>query len=399
LGDVSRIRFKTIAVESAGIAASTSVDITNDTKVKRLLAIGGSTQQASAQGRSRVQGGNTASGGAVGANSGGSSGAASVGTVSSAAASQPSAPAAVSATSVPAPAVPAASQGPTGLNEKPGLYVNNQFQAALGLYDAIDWIALNVKQNGNYVIVLGRDEKVSYISFAYNATGVRVALKGSGGSRKITFDIASPTGPLFTVGKNVTFVLEDQITLTGLANNSNRLVFVDGGSFIMNDGTITGNKISQEGGAVYMKSGVFTMNGGTISGNTASGGGGVYVESGTFTMGNGIISGNIASGYGGGVFVSSGAFRMNGGTISGNTASNYYNGGGGVYVSRGALFTKSGTAGIIYGSNAPTGQANKAYTDDYGHAVYVGNGYKRNTTARISNAITTNQSGAAGGWE
>jgi hypothetical protein len=86
---------------------------------------------------------------------------------------------------------------------------------------------------------------------------------------------------------------------------------------------------------------------------------------------------------------------MNGGTIIGNTAS----GGGGVYVDSGALFTKSGTAGIIYGSNAPEGKANKAYGDSYGHAVGVSNGTKRNTTARISNAITTNQSGAAGGWE
>jgi WD40 repeat protein len=124
LGDVSRIRFKTIAVESAGIAASTSVDITNDTKVKRLLAIGGSTQQASAQqasaqGRSRAQGGNTASGGAVGANSGGSSGTASAGTVSSAAASTPAAPTIQSAPTVSSMPVPVVTPSAVSVAEMP----------------------------------------------------------------------------------------------------------------------------------------------------------------------------------------------------------------------------------------------------------------------------------------
>jgi TolB-like protein len=38
LGDVSRIRFKTIAVQSAGIAAQSSADVMNDSKVQRLLA-------------------------------------------------------------------------------------------------------------------------------------------------------------------------------------------------------------------------------------------------------------------------------------------------------------------------------------------------------------------------
>jgi len=80
---------------------------------------------------------------------------------------------------------------------------------------------------------------------------------------------------------------------------------------------------------------------------------------------------------------------MNGGAISGNTSSS----GGGVYV-RGT-FTKAGTGGIIYGSNAPDGQANKASN---GAAVY-NSGKKRDTTARVSQAMDSRQSGAAGGWE
>jgi hypothetical protein len=114
------------------------------------------------------------------------------------------------------------------------------------------------------------------------------------------------------------------------------------------------------------------MHNGTISGNTATGsGGGVCVVSGVFTM-------------------QRGTFTMQGGTISGNTATY----GGGVFVLSGT-FTKSGTGGVIYGSNAPEGQANKARE---AAAVYSSYG-KRDTTARLSTALTTAQRGAAGGWE
>ncbi|MDR0706991.1 MAG: hypothetical protein LBF60_03815, partial [Treponema sp.] len=75
---------------------------------------------------------------------------------------------------------------------------------------------------------------------------------------------------------------------------------------------------------VYVDGGSFTMSGGTISGNTESiGGGGVYVFSGSFTMSGGTISGDTASAFGGGVYVSSsGRFvKRGGGTIDAtNTA-------------------------------------------------------------------------------
>jgi predicted outer membrane repeat protein len=81
-------------------------------------------------------------------------------------------------------------------------------------------------------------------------------------------------------------------------------------------------------------------------------------------------------------FKNSGTFTMNNGTIAGNTATSF---GGGVYVSN-ATFTKSASGGIIYGSNAPDGQANKSRAN--GHAVYVNSsGKQRNTTARVSQAI------------
>ncbi|GHU47373.1 hypothetical protein FACS1894200_02620 [Spirochaetia bacterium] len=61
--------------------------------------------------------------------------------------------------------------------------------------------------------------------------------------------------------------------------------------------------------------------------------------------------------------------------------------------------TKSGTGNaVIYGSNAPDDQGNKASSDAQGHAVYAGN-KKRNTTARAGTAMDSTKGGPAGGWE
>ena len=126
-------------------------------------------------------------------------------------------------------------------------------------------------------------------------------------------------------------------------------VYVNGGSFTMNGGTIRGARAS--GVDVGSRDGVFTMNGGTITGNRALRGGGVFVqERGTFTMNGGSITGNKAKatettdgednlmykgGQGGGVYVeaggendSDGVFTMNGGSVTGNDAQRH---GGGVY--------------------------------------------------------------------
>jgi hypothetical protein len=202
-------------------------------------------------------------------------------------------------------------------------------------------------------------------------------------------------------------------------------VYVSGGTFTMEAGTISGNTVAagmgnEYGGGVY-SSGTFTMSGGAISGNTASTastdysyssyGGGVY-SSGTFTMSGGEISGNTASttyasssyssiySYGGGVY-SSGTFTMSGGAISGNTASSpssysYSSNGGGVYSS--GTFTKQG--GTIYGSNADSSLKNIATSGaSYGHAVYIEGGKVRSNTADAGVNLDGSVSGTAGGWE
>jgi predicted outer membrane repeat protein len=92
-----------------------------------------------------------------------------------------------------------------------------------------------------------------------------------------------------------------------------------------------------------------------------------------------------------------GVFTMSGGTIGGNTAKES---GGGVYVS--GTFTKSGTGGIIYGSNASEDQANKAGADKQGHAVYVRGtrDYVRDSTADEATALDSKKNRIqGGGWE
>jgi len=163
---------------------------------------------------------------------------------------------------------------------------------------------------------------------------------------------------MFTVRQNVIFILDNNITLQGHIQNTGSMVNVEGGIFKMKNGaTITGNtdnSYSSGGGGVYVYGGTFEMEGGTISGNTASSGGGVYVSSGTFTMSGGTISGNTAS-NGGGVY-NFDTFTMSGGTISGNKANKN---GGGVYASWAQT--------IIQGGNITNNNA-----AEYGGGLYYG---------------------------
>lgn len=161
-------------------------------------------------------------------------------------------------------------------------------------------------------------------------------------------------------------------------------VIVNGGSFIMNGGTITRN-----GGGVQVGStkgsASFTMNGGSITGNTCASSeynyitcGGVLVANGSsFTMTGGSITGNTATGSvatiaSGGVLVySGGSFNMTGGEITNNQCSvaAFLSGNdfaGGVCVSTnlgGGSFTVSGDA-VISGNTEANGSANNVSLGD-----------------------------------
>jgi hypothetical protein len=232
-------------------------------------------------------------------------------------------------------------------------------------------------------------------SFRFNGTAT---INGSG-----TIYLKSK-GELLYIGKDKKLTL-DGVTLAGLEDNNNSLVFVDeSGELVMKSGAITGNTriASKEwaagGGVLVGEKGRFTMEGGAISGNTVKGkwsrGGGVHVE-GAFTMNGGTISGNIVTDShprGGGVHVESdqngevATFILAGGEISGNMVINVNDGsdagdggnGGGVYVHN-ALFTMKG--GAISGNSvtAPNGSGGGVRVDERSTFIMEGGAISGNS--------------------
>lgn len=185
--------------------------------------------------------------------------------------------------------------------------------------------------------------------------------------------------------------------------------------FVMNGGTISGNKAtsagSQGGGGVLVNAANATMNGGIITGNETSGsGGGVRIVcrageilSSRFTMNGGTISDNtslegggvIVLGQGGGQDGGGASFKMNGGVITGNRSLNIGNGGGVAVINAyssftmsnlegastitnnsagyegGGIFLNGGVFSMDGGEIGSSGSPNKA---QYGGGVFVGNG-------------------------
>jgi uncharacterized repeat protein (TIGR02543 family) len=335
------------------------------------------------------------------------------------------------------------------------------------LATALTWINNYSSGSTTFTIVVQANETIAPTTINPNNSNANIIL--SGGTTEKTISIYNNNkGSLFTI-TNGTLTLDNNITLQGHSSNNASLVrlsntnaklvmnagskiinntaivdyntdsqnaigggvYVQNGTFTMNEGTISGNRVESTnsgsssynsniramGGGVYVGGGTFIMNNGTISGNTAysnkfySGGGGVFVNGGTFTLVDGTISGNTAQSssvlatsytYGGGVAAwTSGTFTMQGGTISGNTVTSADNRlGGGVYVQNNQ-FTKTG--GTIYGSNAsPTSLQNTAKDNNSGHAVYASVNstiMRRNTTAGTAVNLNSSSAGSAGGWE
>jgi len=266
-------------------------------------------------------------------------------------------------------------------------------------------------QNGNrYLVEISEDETVAdpggtgfLPAFRDN---IAIVVSGMGEMRNVVF---SAVGMLW-VPSGVTLVLDKNVTLQGIEQNSNPLVGV-GGTLIMNTGSrIVGNRNttnagSSGGGGVRVDSGgVFVLDGGEISGNSttattvdvwgghAGHGGGVRVRSGgrfdmlsgtisdnagqngggvhieddaRFNMLSGTISSNTARGSGGGVNIANGGgFDMLNGTISGNAAGW---GGGGVHVNSGSSFRMS--SGVLYGDETTVGESFRNTTGGNGASL------------------------------
>ena len=178
-------------------------------------------------------------------------------------------------------------------------------------------------------------------------------------------------------------------------------VYVNGGIFTLDGGSIVGNRVGKNaffaiegvGGGVYMQSGAFNMSGGAICGNRAVNdaviekrgkGGGVYAANGTVTLGGGTITGNEAYVAGGGVHVRSGysggnasLYVSGGATVADNAvqgaASNVHLEAGGTISVAGALTGTVGVTmaapGVFTSGLSGNGSAENFTSDDAGYAV------------------------------
>lgn len=212
---------------------------------------------------------------------------------------------------------------------------------------------------------------------------ITITLSGSPGD-KLTLSAA---GAMFTLSAKVTLILES-IELVGRAGNTAAVIDTNGGTLVMKAGSkISGNTNTTTtttgaiGGGVRVNGGTFNMEDGEISGNTCRYGGGVAVNTAgsVFNMSGGTIKGNTAtgtasaaSGQGGGVFVtgvnatSIATFTMTGGSITENTASspsgNAGGMGGGVFVQTyGRFELKGGTISKNIASASGTTTASVPY--------------------------------------
>lgn len=247
----------------------------------------------------------------------------------------------------------------------------------------LEWLTRTADSHNTYIIVVNADENIPPHTLQFSgAINITVILRGDGTNRTIRL---SANGNMFTVRSEVTFILDNNVTLQGHRRDRGTMVAVEGGTLIMNAGSsITGNAAAGSnlyGSGVNLSRGTFTMNGGTISGNAVTkGGGGVYVGGGTFTMNGGAISDNSAD-SGGGVYVGGGTFTMTGGTIYRNIAAGN---GGGVYVRQYAgTFTKRGGAIIGYNSDPDNGNTvndGSGLLARRGHAVWFNENRRRETT-------------------
>jgi uncharacterized repeat protein (TIGR02543 family) len=157
------------------------------------------------------------------------------------------------------------------------------------------------------------------VTIPANTSGATLTITGDDGgpytlSRE--FQDTDAGSGLFMVESNARLILKDIIVDGNKDNyttNSASLVRVNsGGTFTMESGAVLQNNNGSDGN-VYINGGTFSMTGGEITGNiSANAGGGVYVNGGTFTMNGGEISGNASTINGGGVYYSDGVFRLGG---------------------------------------------------------------------------------------
>ena len=170
----------------------------------------------------------------------------------------------------------------------------------------------------------------------------------SGGTVTINGDVGITAA--ITIKGNVTFTGGG--TLNRMSPSGN-LIKVESGSLTLNNVTIDGNNVtisdSWTAAAINMADGTVIMNDGAKITNhkrTSGYGPAVYMDGGNFKMNGGTISGCESRNYGGAIYLDGGSFEMNGGIIENNkTTSDASSYGGGAFYVRAAKLTING--GVI----------------------------------------------------
>lgn len=178
-------------------------------------------------------------------------------------------------------------------------------------------------------------------------------------------------------------------------------------AFTMNGGSIH-NNTNRAGGGVYISGGTFTYNDGTIELNTAESsnhaagnaeGGGIYIASGSFNASGADIKhihGNkaessVTDANGGGLFAAGGTINLLNCTFTANTANatgGNVGSGGGVYLTGGET-TLQGTT--LIGNNITSNNImDRASSTTYGNKAYIGGGiYVNGASAKLTLSDTS----------
>ena len=283
-------------------------------------------------------------------------------------------------------------------------------------------IASSAKDNA--FITVDKGNSVAVTDCSEDGTG-KITGGGYGSCTRAVYVTA---GSSFTLWRGNLTGLYDTQSLSSYGTPPNGgAVWLKGGKFVMNGGTISKSRSTGgNGGAVYMYGATFIMNGGSISAEAPQGrGGAVCAYSGRFEMNGGTITGKVPetakyydtargySGYGGAVYAEYTTININGGTITGSSAAE----GGGIYAKKATL--TMGSANITDNTAAHGGGGIYAYEcaltidgatitgnnggDSLGGGVYISEAKGKGTTsdpyipAVIQNATIQNNTAKCGG--
>ena len=200
----------------------------------------------------------------------------------------------------------------------------------------------------------------------------------SGGTVTINGDVGITAA--ITIKGNVTFTGGGRLNRMSTSGN---LIKVESGSLTLNNVTIDGTNVtisdSWTAAAINMADGTVIMNDGAKITNhkrTSGYGPAVYMDGGNFKMNGGTISGCESRNYGGAIYLDGGSFEMNGGIIENNktTLSNAGYGGGAFYVRDATLIINDG---LIQNNSSNSGGA--IYNTSFGTTIINGGVIKGNT--------------------